>query len=88
MSFDSFGILRMLNIYDHFAWIPVLDSRSHSAGRNESYWPVGVNAKQFYCVICKGTQNYPGFPKPILCDFPLQVPFLQLDSTTGSLEEK
>jgi chromosome transmission fidelity protein 4 len=77
-----------MNIFDDEAWVPVFDSRTHNKDRQESYWPVGVNEKQFYCIICKGTQKYPGFPKPILCNFPLQVPFLQLETTAGGLEEK
>lgn len=77
-----------MNIYDGNIWMPVFQSTVHNAERQESYWPVGMNEQQFFCVICKGAQKYPTFPKPILCDFPLQIPFTQLDSANSGLEEK
>ena len=77
-----------MNVYDQNNWLPVFDSSSHNQGRQEKYWPVGMSEKQFFCVICKGSQEFPAFPKPILCDFPLQIPFAQLDTPNAGLEEK
>jgi chromosome transmission fidelity protein 4 len=63
-------------------------SCSQNKDREETYWPVGVTLDEIICVICKGIQKYPIFPKPILFNFPLQVPVLQLDTSNGALEEK
>ena len=78
----------MLNIYENCSWIPIFLSSSQNKDRSESYWPVGVTLDEIICVICKGIQKYPALPKPILFNFPIQIPLLQLDSSNGALEEK
>lgn len=78
----------MMNLYDNFLWTPIFMSCSQNKDREETYWPVGVTLDEIICVICKGIQKYPIFPKPILFNFPLQVPVLQLDTSNGALEEK
>lgn len=78
----------MMNMYEHYVWTPIFMSSSQNKDREETYWPVGVSLDEIICVICKGIQKYPIFPKPILFNFPLQVPVLQFDTSNGALEEK
>ena len=78
----------MLNIHQGYHWIPIFDSSKQNEGRDESYWPIGVTMTQLMCVFLKGTAEFPSFfPKPIICELPLRIPFLKLDTSDGSTEE-
>ncbi|BFZ58568.1 DNA polymerase alpha accessory factor Mcl1 [Savitreella phatthalungensis] len=64
-------------------WVPVLDTTTltRRTGRDESYWPVGVtDESRFVCVILKGAERHPSFPRPITSDFDLHIPILPLTS--------
>jgi len=56
----------------------VLDTRLldrlASGRRDESYWPVAVANGRFYCIILKGGDRHPYFPRPLLADFEFQIP--------------
>ncbi len=64
--------------------MPILDttqlSRLASGRKQETYWPVAVAAEQFHCIILKGGELHPPFPRPLLSEFPFQIP---LTSSTG-----
>lgn len=59
-------------------WVPLLDtkllSRLVSGKKTESYWPVAVSGNKFHCIILKGEDKYPKFPRPLLSDFDFKVP--------------
>ncbi|KIV99051.1 uncharacterized protein PV09_09223 [Verruconis gallopava] len=59
-------------------WAPLLDTkqmdRLASGKKEESYWPVAVANERFHCIILKGGDKYPYFPRPLLTDFELRVP--------------
>jgi chromosome transmission fidelity protein 4 len=42
--------------------------------KEESYWPVAVAQGKFHCIILKGGDQYPYFPRPLLSDFDLKIP--------------
>lgn len=84
-TFDSSGVLRMLH---NASWIPILDTRKSKNDRVETYWAVGLTETSLMCVICKGGDRYPPFPKPLLHELPLQIPLLNLDNSQGVFEEK
>jgi chromosome transmission fidelity protein 4 len=49
-------------------------SRLSSGAKQETYWPVAVANRKFHCIILKGAEKYPYFPRPILSDFDFQIP--------------
>lgn len=49
-------------------------SRLASGRKTETYWPVAVADNKFHCIILKGGDQYPYFPRPLLSDFDFQVP--------------
>ena len=59
-------------------WIPLLDtkllSRLASGRKTESYFPVAVADNKFHCIILKGGDQYPYFPRPLLSEFDFQIP--------------
>lgn len=59
-------------------WVPILDTKSleRLAGgrKEETYWPVAVAQERFHCIILKGGDQYPYFPKPLLSEFEFKVP--------------
>lgn len=72
------------------SWVPVLDTASltRRAGRDENYWPVGVSeSHRFGCVILKGAERHPYFPRPITSEFDLVVPALPLTEADRPFED-
>jgi chromosome transmission fidelity protein 4 len=59
-------------------WVPLLDtkqlSRLASGRKTESYWPVAVADNKFHCIILKGGDRYPYFPRPLLTEFDFKIP--------------
>lgn len=74
-------------------WVPILDTKhlDRLAGgrKEETYWPVAVAQNTFYCIILKGGDRYPYFPRPLLAEFGFQMPLeLARPTTNGSSEEE
>lgn len=79
--YDSTGVLLILEHWrspGQARWVPLLDTnlldRLASGRKEESYWPVAVAQGQFHCIILKGGDKYPYFPRPLLSEFTFQIP--------------
>ncbi|KAF2671721.1 WD40 repeat-like protein [Microthyrium microscopicum] len=79
--YDSTGTLLVLSHWrtpGQARWIPLLDTRLldrlATGKKDESYWPVAVAQDRFHCIILKGGDKHPYFPRPLLTDFAFQVP--------------
>lgn len=59
-------------------WIPLLDTkllpRLASGRKTENYFPVAVADQKFHCIILKGGDQYPYFPRPLLSEFDFSIP--------------
>jgi len=59
-------------------WVPLLDTRQlarlASGKKRESYFPIAVADNKFHCIILKGGDQYPYFPRPLLSEFEFAVP--------------
>lgn len=79
--YDSDGVLLVLQHWrtpGQASWVPLLDTRTldrlASGKKEESYWPVAVAEGRFHCIILKGGEQYPYFPRPLLSDFGFKIP--------------
>ena len=79
--YDSTGVLLILQHWrspGQARWVPVLDTRQlerlASGRKEETYWPVAVAQEKFHCIILKGGDQYPYFPKPLLTEFDFKIP--------------
>lgn len=79
--YDSTGVLLILlhwRLPGQARWVPLLDTRhlDRLAGgrKEESYWPVAVAQDKFHCIILKGGEKYPYFPRPLLSEFDFKIP--------------
>lgn len=79
--YDSTGVLLVLQHWrtpGQARWVPMLDTKllERLAGgrKEETYWPVAVAQDKFHCIILKGGDQYPYFPKPLLSEFDFRVP--------------
>ncbi|KAI9831054.1 MAG: hypothetical protein M1826_003952 [Phylliscum demangeonii] len=79
--YDSTGVLLVLLHWrrpGQARWVPLLDTKllGRLAGgrKEESYWPVGVARDQFHCIILKGGDHHPYFPRPLLTEFDFRIP--------------
>ena len=79
--YDSTGIVLILQhwrIPGQARWVPILDTklldRLQDGRKQETYWPVAVARGKFHCIILKGGDQYPYFPKPLLSEFEFKIP--------------
>lgn len=79
--YDSEGVLLVLQHWrtpGQARWVPYLDTklldRLASGRKEETYWPVAVAQDKFHCIILKGGDKYPYFPRPLLSEFDFQIP--------------
>ncbi|KAL9627243.1 MAG: hypothetical protein Q9204_006709, partial [Flavoplaca sp. TL-2023a] len=79
--YDSTGVLLILQHWrtpGQARWVPLLDTKllERLAGgrKEETYWPVAVAQDRFHCIILKGGDQYPYFPKPLLSEFEFRIP--------------
>ncbi|CEP18323.1 hypothetical protein [Parasitella parasitica] len=91
-TYDSAGVMRLLYHQRRpfqGRWVPVFDGKAYAAanGRTEKYWPVGVLRDRLMCVILRGSNAYPFFPRPPVKDIPLRLPLLEPSTEVGDLEE-
>ena len=54
--------------------------------KSETYWPVGLLRDRLMCVILRGSNQYPYFPRPPVNEVPLQLPIVEPESETGKIE--
>lgn len=91
--YDSTGVLLILQHWrtpGQARWVPILDTklldRLASGLKEESYWPVAVAEGKFHCIILKGGDQYPYFPKPLLSEFEFKIPCSSLSQEENSDE--
>ncbi|OJK03284.1 hypothetical protein ASPACDRAFT_114232 [Aspergillus aculeatus ATCC 16872] len=79
--YDSEGVLLVLQHWRNNGqarWVPLLDTkqleRLASGRKEETYWPVAVAQDKFHCIILKGGDKYPYFPRPLLSEFDFRIP--------------
>ncbi|KAK2755718.1 hypothetical protein FQN54_005868 [Arachnomyces sp. PD_36] len=79
--YDSSGVLLVLQHWrtpGQGRWVPLLDTklldRLASGRKEETYWPVAVAQDKFHCIILKGGDKYPYFPRPLLNEFEFNIP--------------
>ncbi|KAI4176976.1 MAG: hypothetical protein LQ346_007746 [Caloplaca aetnensis] len=79
--YDSLGTLLILQHWrtpGQARWVPLVDTKmlERLAGgrKEETYWPVAVAQNKFHCIILKGGDQYPYFPKPLLSEFEFKIP--------------
>lgn len=79
--YDSTGVLLVLQHWrtpGQARWVPLLDTklldRLASGRKEETYWPVAVAQDKFHCIILKGGDQYPYFPRPLLTEFDFKLP--------------
>ncbi|EEQ32510.1 DNA polymerase alpha accessory factor Mcl1 [Microsporum canis] len=84
--YDSSGVLLVLQHWrkpGQARWVPLLDTklleRVASGRKEETYWPVAVAQDVFHCIILKGGDKYPYFPRPLLTEFDFQMPVSSID---------
>lgn len=58
--------------------MPLLDTkllaRLASGKKQETYFPIAVADDKFHCIILKGGDQYPYFPRPLLSEFDFSIP--------------
>ncbi|KAI1084420.1 WD40 repeat-like protein [Whalleya microplaca] len=79
--YDSTGTLLTLLHWrrpSRASWIPLLDTkllpRLASGRKSETYFPIAVADNKFHCIILKGGDQYPYFPRPLLSEFDFSIP--------------
>ncbi|KAI0320775.1 WD40 repeat-like protein [Amylostereum chailletii] len=91
--YDSAGVVYIMprfRIPLRGTWVRVLDTNKleRKQGKDESYWPVDISQDAFMCLILKGRQEHPSFPRPLIQELEVRLPFRRKDPKEGPLEER
>ena len=91
--YDSAGVVYLMprfRIPLRGTWLRILDTNKleRKQGKDESYWPVGLSESTFMCLILKGRQEHPTFPRPLIQELPIRLPFRGKDPKDAPLEEQ
>jgi chromosome transmission fidelity protein 4 len=91
--YDSAGVMYLMprfRIPLRGTWVRILDTDKldRRQGKDESYWPVGLSEDIFMCLILKGRQEHPTFPRPLIQELPVRLPFRGKDPKDAPLEEQ
>ncbi|KAJ6072557.1 hypothetical protein N7467_010642 [Penicillium canescens] len=93
--YDSTGVLLVLQHWrtpGQARWVPLLDTKQMArlAGgrKEETYWPVAVAQDKFHCIILKGGDKNPYFPRPLLSEFDFQIPISSVPPKDSSESEE
>ncbi|KAK3297597.1 WD40-repeat-containing domain protein [Chaetomium fimeti] len=93
--YDSTGTLLTLLHWrepSRACWIPLLDTkllpRLASGRKNETYFPIAVADNKFHCIILKGGDQYPYFPRPLLSEFDFSIPLASAPPTKKQKKAK
>lgn len=93
--YDSEGVLLVClhwRTTGQAKWVPLLDTKTlerlASGKKAETYWPVAVADGKFHCIILKGGESYPYFPRPLLSDFEFRIPISDIPAQDADDEDK
>ncbi|KAK2026872.1 WD domain-containing protein [Colletotrichum zoysiae] len=93
--YDSTGTLLTLLHWrkpSRASWVPLLDTkllpRLASGRKKETYWPIAVADNKFHCIILKGGDLYPYFPRPLLSEFDFSVPLTSAPEADSAGQEE
>ncbi|KAH7914143.1 hypothetical protein BJ138DRAFT_479545 [Hygrophoropsis aurantiaca] len=91
--YDSAGYVHiMINFRrpNRATWARLLDTNvlERKQGKDESYWAVGLSQDVFMCLILKGRQEHPGFPRPLIQELGVRMPFRNKEPADGPIEER
>ncbi|XP_023762447.1 protein ENHANCER OF LHP1 1 [Lactuca sativa] len=87
-SFDSMGVLRVFSNQYGGSWFPLF-SASKLKKKDESYWVVGLNKTNLFCILCKSPDKFPQVvPKPVLTLLDLSIPLASSDLGAEALENE
>ncbi|KAL2131337.1 hypothetical protein VTI74DRAFT_5245 [Chaetomium olivicolor] len=93
--YDSTGTLLTLLHWrqpSRASWIPLLDTkllpRLASGRKHESYFPIAVADDKFHCIILKGGDQYPYFPRPLLSEFDFSIPLTSVPKKKSKPKSK
>lgn len=91
--YDSSGVLNVMprfRVLLSATWMRVLDTGrlESTTGNITSYWPVGILGDTLLCLFLKGQQTHPQFPRPLIQELPIRLPFKRVDSEETRLEEQ
>ncbi|VDC03593.1 unnamed protein product [Peniophora sp. CBMAI 1063] len=92
LAYDSAGVMYMMprfRIPLRGTWVRMLDTNKleRKIGKDETYWPIGLSSEFFHCLILKGRQEYPAFPRPLIQELPLRLPFRKKEEKEATFEE-
>ncbi|KAK3315058.1 WD40-repeat-containing domain protein [Apodospora peruviana] len=93
--YDSTGTLLTLLHWrkpSRASWVPLLDTkllpRLASGKKRETYFPIAVADDKFHCIILKGGDQYPYFPRPLLSEFDFYIPLTSVPAADKKKKKK
>ncbi|GIY62968.1 WD repeat and HMG-box DNA-binding protein 1 [Caerostris darwini] len=87
---DTTGIVSLLNTSCGSKWVPISDTSANMKGKSGTYFVLGLSEikQEIRCILCKSSRYPSLLPRPNVAVLPFSLPFCELTTDKGKLEEE
>ncbi|KAG8199957.1 hypothetical protein JTE90_006203 [Oedothorax gibbosus] len=87
---DTSGVVSILSTSSGVKWIPIANTTANSRGKSDNYFIIGLSEikQEIRCILCKGARYPSLLPRPTVSILPFSLPFCEMSTDKGRLEEE
>ncbi|XP_054711424.1 WD repeat and HMG-box DNA-binding protein 1-like [Uloborus diversus] len=87
---DTCGVVSLFNTRWGVKWTPIANVNQNLKGKSDNYFVIGLSEikQEIRCILCKGSRYPILLPKPTVSVVSFSLPFCEMTTDKGRLEEE